>query len=54
MQFTPMFFLGKPHGQKSLAGYSTWGHKELETTEELSTRTFGKRGLDGAGKKSLY
>ena len=23
----------------SLAGYSTWGHKELDTTEHLSTHT---------------
>ena len=22
-----------PHGQRSLAGYSPWGHKELATTE---------------------
>jgi len=22
------------HGQKSLAGYSPWGHKESDTTEE--------------------
>ena len=22
-----------PHGQRSLAGYSPWGHKELDTTE---------------------
>ena len=29
--------LGKPHGQRSLAGYSSWGHKELDTTEWLST-----------------
>ena len=28
---------GKSHGQKSLAGYSPWGHKELDTTERLST-----------------
>ena len=21
------------HGQRSLVGYSTWGHKELDTTE---------------------
>ena len=26
-----------PHGQRSLAGYSLWGHKELDTTEGLST-----------------
>ena len=25
-----------PHGQKSLAGYSPWGHKELDMTEQLS------------------
>ena len=26
-----------PHGQRSLAGYSPWGHKESDTTEQLST-----------------
>ena len=25
------------HGQRSLAGYSPWGPKELDTTERLST-----------------
>ena len=25
--------LENPHGQRSLAGYSPWGHKELDTTE---------------------
>ena len=25
--------LGKSHGQRSLAGYSPWGHKESDTTE---------------------
>ena len=27
------FGLENPHGQRSLAGYSLWGHKELDTTE---------------------
>ena len=27
---------GKFHGQKSLVGYSPWGHKELDTTKQLS------------------
>ena len=27
------------HGQKCLVGYSPWGHKELDTTEQLSTNT---------------
>ena len=34
-QPTPVFFLGKSHGQRSLAGCSTGGHKELDTTEQL-------------------
>ena len=29
--------LENPHGQRSLAGYSPWGHKELDRTERLST-----------------
>ena len=28
--------LEKPRGQRSLAGYSPWGHKELDMTERLS------------------
>ena len=30
------FWLENPHGQRSLAGYSPWSHKELDTTEELA------------------
>ena len=29
--------LENPHGQRSLVGYSPWGHKESDTTEQLST-----------------
>ena len=29
--------LEKPHGQRSLAGYSPQGRKEMDTTERLST-----------------
>ena len=32
-QPTPVFLLGKFHGQKSLVGYSPWGHKESGMTE---------------------
>ena len=35
-QHTPVFLLGEFHGQKSLAGYSSWGLKELDTTEQVS------------------
>ena len=34
-QPTPVFLPGKFHGQRSLVGYSPWGHKELDTTERL-------------------
>ena len=27
---------GESHGQKSLEGYSPWGHKESDTTERLN------------------
>ena len=30
---TPVFLPGKSHGQRSLVGYSPWGHKESDTTE---------------------
>ena len=30
--------LENPHGQRSLEGYSPWGHKELDMTEWLSTQ----------------
>ena len=33
----PVFLLGESQGQRSLAGYSPQGHKELEMTEQLST-----------------
>ena len=28
--------LENPHGQRSQAGYSAWGHKEWDMTEQLS------------------
>ena len=32
-QSTPAFLPGKFHGQRSLAGSSPWGGKELDTTK---------------------
>ena len=29
------FLPGESHGQRSLAGYGPWGHKESETTEAI-------------------
>ena len=31
---------GKFHGQRSLVGYSPWGHKEVDMTEQLTLSTF--------------
>ena len=36
---TAVFLPGEVHGQRSLAGHSPWGCKELDTTEQLSTRS---------------
>ena len=35
-QPTPVFLLGEFPGQKSLVGYSPYGHKELDVTEQLT------------------
>ena len=32
----PVFFPGELHGQRSLVGYSPWGCKELDMTEQLT------------------
>ena len=34
-QPTPVLLPGKSHGQRSVVGYSPWGHKESDTTERL-------------------
>ena len=33
---TPVFLTGEFHGQRSLAGYSPWGHKELDATNAFT------------------
>ena len=40
-QPTPVFLAGESHGQRSLAGYSPWGHKESGTTEQLTLSLVG-------------
>ena len=37
---TQVFLPREFHGQRSLAGYSYWGHKELGTTERLTLSLF--------------
>ena len=35
-QLAPVFLPGESHGQRSLVGYSPWGHKEAGTTEHTA------------------
>ena len=35
-QPAPVFLPGESHGQRSLVGYSPWGLKELNMTEQLT------------------
>ena len=43
--------LENPHGQKSLAGYSLWSHKELDATEWLSTHKAIQQGKENVFNK---
>ena len=45
--------LENPHGQRNLAGYSPWGHKELDTTEQLSIHAQTEGFPDGSVVKNL-
>ena len=36
MATTPVFFPREFHGQRSLAGYSPWGCKESDSTQQLT------------------
>ena len=36
--------LENPHGQRSLVGYSPWGHRELDMAEQLSTAKHHDKG----------
>ena len=42
-QPTPVLLPGKSHGQRSLIGYSPWGHKESDMTERLYFHFHGVR-----------
>jgi len=48
-QPTPVFLPGESHGQRSLADYSPWGHKELDMTEWLTFSISGNHHLDLPG-----
>ena len=35
-QPAPVLLPGESHGQRGLAGYSPWGHKESDTTTQVT------------------
>ena len=47
----PIFLPGEFHGQGSLVGYSPWGIKELEMTEQLTLSLHFKRNTSQKEKK---
>ena len=53
-QPVPVFLPRKFHGQRSLEGYSPWGHKESDTTEGLNNNMYWQHSpLAAAAAKSL-
>ena len=48
--------LENPHGERKLAGYSPWGFKESDTTEQLSTTQNTPLSFPGgiSGKESTF
>ena len=40
MQPTPVFLPEEFHGQRRLVGCSPWGHKESDTTEQITLTLF--------------
>ena len=55
MATPPVFLSGESHGQGSLVGYGSWGHKESDTTEthsSLRDLTRGQR--ERLGKEALW
>ena len=51
-QPTPVFLPGKSHGQRSLVGYSPWGCKESDTSEQLNTHVRTLEKMPSSGKTS--
>ena len=40
-QPTPVYLPGKSHGQRSLAGYSPWGHKRVRPSNQTAIQLVG-------------
>ena len=51
---TLLFLPGKSYGQRSLVGYSPWGHKELDTTKQLTLWAWHPQPLDGRAHTQFW
>ena len=51
-QPTPVFLPGESHGQRSLAGYGPYGHKESDTTAGFHAHAHGRQSSIGTRTKS--
>ena len=51
---TSVFLPGEFHGQRSLVGYSPWGCKELDTTEQLTVSLHFSPAPEGTPEQRLY
>ena len=45
-QPTPVLLPGKSHGQRSLAGYNPWDHKESDMTEYTQSKLLKKKKVE--------
>ena len=52
-QPAPVCLPGESHGQRRLAGYSPWGHKESDVPERLSTPPAVRLNRDPAAGRPL-
>ena len=50
----PAFLLGESHGQRSLVGYSPWGRKELNATEQWRPPVSAGWGHSPAHKRNVF
>jgi len=44
---------GESHGQRSLASYNPWGHKELDMTEQLTNTHWPSQVIQDGSRKNV-
>ena len=46
----PVFLPGEFYGQRSLVGYSPWGHKQSDPSQALGRGEVGRKAQEDAGR----